>query len=191
MKTLSFFLLLIGAFVIYGSLGVQGDPTSNYLELAYDSALAMRERYYQVVDYYHNQLTEIINEMGRYYLDHMEDSLEQATTQQQGEALRLCARQASIHAQDSILGVHNAIFATETAATQLHLSIYKQLMETNIKESTLDTIYYHHSYRMEEAYQVLTEELHYQVTAKANYLYYDFYAITEELDDCVAAAVNL
>lgn len=63
-------------------------------------------------------------------------------------------------------------------------------MATNMMESTLDAIYYLHSSRMEDAYARLTDELAYEMANKATYLYFDFYAITEELDDCVAVAMN-
>lgn len=185
LPSLPLILVVLGTF-----LGSTNGQIGNYVLTAYQSAMAMREIFEYNVENFREYLNSEAQDLGTYLNNRMIIALETpATTQQQGAALQSCARLAAAESRATINGFDSHLVELQDASMRLHLTVYEQLSETNLKAIDLDEFYALHSKRMDDHYDHLNayhlERIYYQLVD----LWLAYFVIASEMDDCIDAAL--
>lgn len=185
LTSLLFFLLILTTF-----LGRANSEIGNYVLKAYESALATQEIFEFNVETYRRHLTSEAKDFGFYLTDQMIIAMKTPpTTEEQGEELEFCARRAAGGSREAINAFDYHLVELQDASINLHLTVYAQLSETNLKDIHPDEFYDRHNKRMEDQiynlYNRHLDRIYYQIVE----LWLAYFVIANELDDCIEAAL--
>lgn len=174
--------------VILATLTLVQGQIGNYLLTAYDSALGMKHVHELSVENYRNSLAIESQDFGNYFTARLADVLETATTEAQGTALSNCAANAATSSRNSINRFDATLIPLQDAAMRLHLSIWEELIATNLK-ADLDLFYYQHNLRLEERYDHLNNVLVDRIRSYLTDLELSYFEISTDLNICIASAM--
>lgn len=162
---------------------------ANYLLDAFESSMALQQSYEEETEYFRQRLGWQADDYAYYFTNSVRYALETATTEAQGAALQACAGEAAAKSLEAISAFDDSLQSVQNEANDLHFSVFRQLMETNIKAEDLELFYYYHSYRVAAAFDRLWD-VHVVVLGDhwAN-MWFDYFDISEELYTCIESAL--
>lgn len=158
----------------------------DYVLNAYNSAMAMKEIFEYNVDNFRGSLTIEAQDFGDYFTERVTREMERTTTEAQGAALSICAENAATSSRNSINRFDATLVPLQNAAMRLHLSVWEELIATNIN-ADLDTFYYRHNQRMDASYDHLNNVLLETIVSDLIDLWLDFFDFSMALSDCIEA----
>lgn len=170
------------------SLSVFAD--ANYLLHSFDSAIFWRDYYHDEANSFRTRLTSEADDFGYYFTRRMRYAIAQATTEQQGAALQICAANCADACNASITRFDDTLRVTQTEGDNVHMTVYHQLMETNIKAEDLELFYYYHSHRMLAARERYYDYLLLEMADRWAEMWWAYFVIGDALDACIDAALN-
>ena len=166
-----------------------GEPT-NYLLEAFQSAMKLKADYETDIFFFRERLTFQADDLAYYFTVRMRYVLTDANTEAQGAALQGCASAAANQSLELIHRFDDSLRQLEEEATQLHVSVLEELIQTNIKAVGVDVFYYYHNYRVEEAIRRLVEVHQVELGNRWSDMWWGYFDIADELDKCTAEAMD-
>lgn len=176
MKFLAIFLL---------TATVINAQTGNYLINSYDAAMELKLLYENEVTFYRGYLTSEAEDMGHYYTNLMAMALDVATTEEEGAALQSCVTRTAASADKNMIEYDYMLRHFEQVTRELHLSIFKILMDTNIKQEGAHLVYYYHDLYMEKMHEALSKYDYWLFDGWNDLLYLLWIDLYDELYYCI------
>lgn len=164
--------------------------TGNYILQSYNSAVVIKELYEVQLNYYRVVLTEEAWDMGRVFTDQMADWIAEAQTAAQGTALRTCASQATVQCEEYIDLFGDRLEELQHETDEIHLSVYEQMMDMNIKSEEYSLFYYYHTQRLDAKLERLSQYHIPRLQEAYNLIYNRWFEVYYFLRDCSAAALG-
>lgn len=163
--------------------------TGNYILQSYNAAVVIKDLYEVQLNHYREVLTGEAWDMGRVFTDQMADWIAAAQTDAQGAALRTCANQATVQCEEYIDLFNDRLQELQHDTDAIHLSVYSQLTEWNIKSEEYSLFYYYHTQRMDERLEYLSEHHVPRLQEAYNMIYDRWFDVYYFLRDCAADAL--
>lgn len=163
---------------------------SNYILLAYEAAMETVAEYDFERDFFRALLTWESNNVGSIFVTILSDGIDHIQTEAQGDEMRLCAERTATASQNYLNRMDDLLRKLESDMTNLHLTVFQQLIDTNIKAESVELFYYYHGLRLEEALSELDEQsvvLHDAYTD----IYFSFFDEFYALEACINNVVNM
>lgn len=187
---MKFCVFLIVCVVAILGRTMKAQPSPSYLQYAYDSALEVIAEYSFERNYFRALLTWESNNVGAIFVSLLADGIDEIQTPEQGEEMRRCAESTATTSQNYLNRMDDLIGKLEDDMSNLHQTVYGQLMDMNIKQEDIYLFYYYHSLRMEDAMQRL-EDHHYILHDAYTDIYFSFFDEFYALEECINNVVNL
>lgn len=169
---------------------VGAQTTGNYILESYNAAMELKTLYENEVLFYRSMLTAEAWDMGRVFGDNMATWIGRADNENQGEALRRCAEITAVRCQSNIDLFADRILDLQRDSEELDLSVFRQLMDMNIKSEEYSLFYYHHSLRMEERLEWLNDH-HIPMLQEAYiYVFNEWFTLYSNIQICAADALE-
>lgn len=186
MRSISVCLLLI--VVLYGATAQA--QSMNYLLASYDHAIEMHNQYEQYVENFRKSLNVEAADFGLYFTEAVASAIERSAQDvYHGTAIQSCAGVAALASRDAINRFDEALLPIQQQAFDIHFTVIRQLMETNIKENDLELFYYYHNYRMDELYNHLYDELLPSLYDDLYELWDEYFVILGQMETCLESAI--
>lgn len=176
------------AWVLCVALVVQAQ-SGNYLLDAYESAMEMKRSYDDEAEFFRLRLTWQADDYGYYFTVRMRTALQRATTEAEGAALQICAANSASSCRDLMNRFDYTLRDLEGASNRLHLTVFEQIIETNLKQD-LERFIYNHNYQMEEADYLLNDVLILELADRWIEMWFAYFDIAEALDECISNAFD-
>lgn len=178
--------LLLAAFLLLSAGGVDAQ-TNNYVLVAYDSALDLHRTFEQYVEDFRKSLNVEASDFGLYFTDAMANAIARADSFNHGAALQSCAGVAAQQSREAISRFDEPLIRLQDESVRIHLTVYQELIDTNIKESDLELFYYYHSYKIADLYANLYDELLEVLYTDLYALWAEYFVILGDMENCIAA----
>lgn len=175
---------------IFTFLTCVNGQTGNYILESYNAAVELKLLYEVEVDRYRGFLTLEAWDMGRVFGNYMADWIALAENENQGEALRRCAEIAADGSQANIDLFADRLVDLQRDSDDLHLSVFRQLMDWNIKSEEYSLFYYYHSQRMDEGLERLNDYHVPRLQEAYNLVFADWFVLYAALQSCGTDALQ-
>lgn len=184
MKVISYSIVLIILLAANGNA-----QTGNYILESYNAATALQRRYEIEVNHYGWMLTLEMRDLGN-FANLLATWIGFADNEAQGEALRICAETIVELSRTNIDLFADRIFDLQQDSQELHLTVFRQLMEMNIKSEEYSLFYYYHSQRMDERLNLLEDHHIPRLEEALELVYDDWFILYVNMTDCAAEALG-